>query len=175
MQKHNLDLSRDRIPISPAAHYSCGGIKINQKGETSIKNLLAYGEVAYTGVHGANRLASNSLLEAMVFSEQIKSVLESTSRKIRTIRTKHEKINASISTNTIRRKLRQLNWQYMGLVRRRQSLKKLIFEIDLLSQEIQRHSWSPKRIETENMLLVSRHLALAAYKRHRSLGTHYVI
>ena len=66
--KYDVDITEDLIPVSPAAHYICGGIKTNEYGETTVANLLAFGECTCTGVHGANRLASNSLLESVVFS-----------------------------------------------------------------------------------------------------------
>ncbi len=117
--KYDLDLTKDLIPISPAAHYSCGGIKVNLKGETGIKNLFAFGEVACTGVHGANRLASNSLLEALVFSEQIlKNVPKKTLTKIPTF-SNPKFTNLSIAQKKklekIKKEIQQIMWDKVGI------------------------------------------------------------
>ena len=77
LKKYRYDLTKDSVPITPAAHYQCGGVVTDLNGKTSIKNLFAVGEVARTGVHGANRLASNSLLEAVVFGRRIGSYIVS--------------------------------------------------------------------------------------------------
>lgn len=176
LKSYGLDLSRDLIPVSPAAHFICGGIDVNSKGDTGIKNLYAFGETACTGVHGANRLASNSLLEALVFSDRILSakpvkkkppefVLPEFSATTGAQRKKIQKF---------REKFRQIMWDQVGIIRNAKKLKKTIGEIKSIKKAISNIGASSlELLELKNMLQAGELIAKSALKRKQSLGCHY--
>lgn len=184
---YGLNLTQDKIPISPAAHYICGGLQINRHGETCIKNVYAFGEVSWTGVHGANRLASNSLLEALVYSSQISQDIQ---KKI----SKHPKNKKSklqkkpiykqnsphenkFITQT-KSKLKHIMWDYIGIVRTQEKLTQGLSKIHQLQEHT--NSKFPINITNEkintlrNILTAAEAITQAALKRKESLGAHYI-
>lgn len=178
LSTYGLKMEKNLIPISPAAHYSCGGIKVNLKGETGIKNLYAFGEVAGTGVHGANRLASNSLLEALVFSDRIlknakhtnkKTSPNFTTTKFQILSPKNKQILARLKKN-----IQQTMWQNVGIVR---SKKSLLQAIQSLKKMASSSKPLPKNndatIELRNMTKAAQLITKAAVMRKKSLGCHY--
>lgn len=180
LQGYNLDLAKDKIPVTPAAHYECGGIKTDLQGKTGIKNLFAFGEVTCTGVHGANRLASNSLLEALVFSNQIEKLLNSTKTKAPTEYKKENLLATSSKESQIAKKLKlkikNLMWEYAGIIRLAQEIKnKAIPKITAINDELNKIKGTNVHIaEAKNMSLVSMAILKAALKRKKSLGCHFV-
>ncbi len=170
LQKRGFDLSRDLIPVTPAAHFMCGGIVTDLYGRTSVKNLFAYGEVAATGVHGANRLASNSLLEGFVFSSQIKYCIGEVPKQARVLPVKKIIQKEMQENDGIQKQLKEIMWNYVGIER---SEKKLTFAIKKLIAINQKLQDCPVT-ETKNMAQVSLLIAQAAYKRKKTLGSHYM-
>lgn len=180
LEELHYHMEKDLIPITPAAHYICGGIITNLHGQTGIKNLFAFGEVAATGVHGANRLASNSLLEALVFSNQIIQRL-----KIRNthpkLKLKSQKIISLSNPQTklakkLRKEIQETMWKYAGIVRNLKLIKKEgIPKIKLIQNELAKIKGLNQQIaEVKNMAQVSLLILQAAYKRKKSLGCHFV-
>lgn len=177
---YGLDLTKDLIPISPAAHYACGGIKVNLKGKTGIRNLYAFGEVTCTGVHGANRLASNSLLEALVFSTQI---LEKAQKKIHPLSPpRFSKPPLIPSTpvlnqklNLIKKTLREIMWQKVGIVRNQRNLKDALAQLKKIEKTLPQKGINEKINEVRNMLIAAKLVTEAAFKRKKNLGGHYLI
>jgi L-aspartate oxidase len=182
-----IDVSKDMIPVSPAAHYSCGGIKTDEWGRTSIHHLYAAGECASTGLHGANRLASNSLLEAMVFAHR--AFLHSTSGElIKTNKIAFDAIpdwNAAgtsapkemiLITQSLK-ELKLLMSDYVGIVRNNERLKRANKRLDLLHEETEqlyeRTELSPQLCELRNMITVAYLVVKSAELRHESRGLHY--
>ncbi|MDY6834424.1 MAG: L-aspartate oxidase [Chloroflexota bacterium] len=178
--EHGLDITRGLIPVAPAAHYMMGGVRTNTWGETNIKGLYAAGEVACTGVHGANRLASNSMLEVVVFSKRI---IERTSQEYigpaQTELTKVEEIHhvptrgatrsaAPISLSA----LQNMMWENVGIVRSEETLKEAA---DVLSMWQQGIGPSSDRLsyELSNLTLVARLITEAALIRKESRGAHF--
>lgn len=179
-----IDVSKDLIPVAPAAHYSCGGIKTDEWGRTSIKNLYATGECASTGLHGSNRLASNSLLEAMVFSHRS---MEKASVEINAIPFK-EAIPDWNAAGTIAPKemilitqslkeLKLIMSDYVGIVRNNERLRRANKRLDLLHEETellyQKTEVSPQLCELRNMITVSFLIVKSAELRKESRGLHY--
>ena len=176
---HGLDITKGLIPVAPAAHYFMGGIKVNIWGETNIAGLFAAGETACTGVHGANRLASNSLLEVVVFSKRI---IERTREMTGTIPTpvtgqtncyhleQRKKLKTASKLNLIN--LQSLLWDKVGIVRSGEGLSKaadiLVTWHGLLLQPTDRPSY-----ELNNMVLNARLMAEAALLREESRGAHF--
>lgn len=179
LKKFKLDLAKDLISISPAAHYLCGGIQVNLKGETDIKNLFAFGEVAYTGVHGANRLASNSLLEAVVFAREITKQIIITEKINNYIhKTKNIKLLNPTPTEKkliqkVRNILKKTMWDFVGVIRTKQELEKAIAVIEILQSKVDTCKNSILKIETANMLLTAQIITKEALQRSTSLGCHY--
>jgi len=163
-----FDLSTDLIPITPAAHFLCGGVVTDLCGRTSIKNLFAYGEVAATGVHGANRLASNSLLEGFVFSGQIKACINELPEAVKPFPTAPITNYQIASDIAIERQLKEIMWQCVGIER---SSKTIAYAIKTLTEL---EGETRGSIITKNMLETALLISKAAYKRKESLGTHWI-
>jgi L-aspartate oxidase len=179
-----IDVSKDMIPVAPAAHYSCGGIETDQWGQTSILNLFACGECASTGLHGANRLASNSLLEAMVFAHRC--YLEGL-RRISGLAFRQD-VPAWNATGTAEPKemilitqslkeLRQVMSDYVGIVRTNVRLERAMKRLDLLHDETESlydaSTISPQLLELRNMITVGYLIVKCAQFRKESRGLHY--
>lgn len=179
-----IDITQNMIPVAPAAHYSCGGIKTDEWGRTSIKNLYACGECSSTGLHGANRLASNSLLEAMVFAHRC---FMDVSEKIGQLNFKTEvpDWNAQgtsdpremILITQTQKELQQVMSDYVGIVRNSVRLQRAIRRLDLLWEETealyQRASLSPQLLEIRNLITVGYLIVKGATFRKESRGLHY--
>ncbi|CAN5271371.1 L-aspartate oxidase [soil metagenome] len=179
-----IDPIKQMIPVAPAAHYSCGGVKTDEYGRTSIKNLYACGECASTGLHGANRLASNSLLEAMVFAHRCYT---DAVQKINSLSfnenipdwdaagTKDPKEMILITQSL--KELQLLMSDYVGIVRTNVRLQRAMKRLDLLHEETealyQTTTVSPQLCEVRNLITVGFLIVKAAQLRHESRGLHY--
>lgn len=183
--KYGYDLSKDLIPVTPAAHYICGGIETDLHGKTAINSLYAFGEVTCTGVHGANRLASNSLLEALVFSNQIIKNLPTNlsvktsaekSVKIPTPKILSEKDPKTKIAKSLRTQIQKLMWNYAGVIRDREKIQKeAIPQLKEIITQLEKISGTnPTIAETHNMATVGLLILEAANKRKTSLGCHYI-
>lgn len=179
-----IDVTKDMIPVAPAAHYSCGGIKTDEWGRSSINNLYACGECASTGLHGANRLASNSLLEAMVFAHRcfldaiahfdlIKDLPDIPDWNAEGTSEPKEMI---LITQSLK-ELQQVMSDYVGIVRNTVRLQRAMKRIDLLFEETeqlyQSTFVSPQLLELRNMITVGYLITKGATFRKESRGLHY--
>ncbi|MFH1533382.1 MAG: L-aspartate oxidase [Nitrospirota bacterium] len=180
LKSYKIDMARDPIPVTPAAHYLCGGIKTDLSGRTKIKNLFAFGEVTKTGVHGANRLASNSLLEALVFSNQIVKKLKP-SKKLKIITVDRPQLLPKTSketflAKTLRKEIKKIMWKYAGIVRDRKLIKKEAIPAlkEIISQLNRVRETNQTIAETSNMANTGLLILKAASKRRRTLGCHFV-
>jgi L-aspartate oxidase len=182
--RFDIDITEDLIPVSPAAHYIMGGVRTNLDGETNLKGLFAAGEVACTGVHGANRLASNSLLEGLVYGARTgKKALRYAGRiktgdlpKSRAMKLKNELSSEKIRNFDIekaRSLLRRVMWSKTGIIRCKKSLdaaKKRLREWDFL---MNLHSSDKRVLELKNMLTIANLITDSALLREGSVGAHY--
>jgi len=178
-----IDITKEWIPVVPAAHYSCGGVMTNLEGQTDLAHLYAIGETAYTGLHGANRLASNSLLECLVFGDAVaKHILQS---KVDTtsfdlphwdesrVTDADEEILITHTWNELRRFM----WNYVGIVRTNKRLSRALHRIHMLRDEV--HEFytnfkvSHNLIELRNLLQVAELIVESAIARHESRGLHF--
>jgi L-aspartate oxidase len=183
-----IDITKDMIPVAPAAHYSCGGIKTDEQAQTSIKNLYAAGECASTGLHGANRLASNSLLEAMVFAHRaFKHSVSSINFNIappsadglipdwKTDGTTSPKEMILITQSV--KELKLLMSDYVGIVRNNERLHRAMRRLDLLFEETEelykKTIVSPQLCELRNMITVAYVIVKSAEFRQESRGLHF--
>jgi len=187
-KRYGVDITREPIPVVPAAHYMCGGVEVNIWGETSINGLLALGETACTGLHGANRLASNSLLEAVVFAHRgAKRVQMNWEKRVRLperdiqdwragkARSIEENVLISHNWDQIRR----LMWNYVGIVRREKRLDLIRRRMIPVLQEIREHFYdfhlTPDLVELRNIAVVSELIIRSAGLRKESRGLHYIV
>ena len=179
-----IDVSKNMIPVAPAAHYSCGGIKTDEWGHSSITNLYACGECSSTGLHGANRLASNSLLEAMVFAhrcyidavnrvDSLKKMPEIPDWNAQGTSDPKEMI---LITQSLK-ELQQVMSDYVGIVRNNVRLQRAMKRIDLLFDETeglyQTTTVSLPLLELRNMITVGYLITKGAAFRKESRGLHY--
>jgi len=185
---HGYYLTHDRIPVTPAAHYQCGGVVTDLDGKTSVKNLFAVGEVARTGVHGANRLASNSLLEGVVWGRRagnnIKKIRNS-KFEIRNKKFKYSKILIKLNKNNkkilnkIKSDIQKTMWEKVGIVRRKNEMLEALkifknYKIQLGKIKA-KDGVSLQLIEASNLTEVALAITQAALNRPKSLGAHYLV
>jgi L-aspartate oxidase len=182
-----FDIATQPVPVVPAAHYQCGGLVTDLDGQTSIGRLYAAGEVACTGLHGANRLASNSLLEALVFGHRAARHMIELLRADRTPPPPHppwEFGAATVSTEHVVvsqdwDEIRRFMWNYVGIVRSNQRLERAAKRISLLQDEIQSYYWnvlpSSDLIELRNIATVAELIIACASLRRESRGLHTTI
>ncbi len=179
-----IDITKQMIPVAPAAHYSCGGIKTDEWGRSSVRNLYACGECASTGLHGANRLASNSLLEAMVFAhrcyvdaaEKIISISFNDNIPDWNARGTTEPKEMILITQSLK-ELQLVMSDYVGIVRNNVRLQRAMRRLDLLWEETEQlyesSSVSPQLLELRNMITVGYLIVKGAGFRKESRGLHY--
>jgi L-aspartate oxidase len=180
--QYNVDITKEFVPVSPAAHYFMGGVKTDTEGATSVKGLYAAGEVACTRVHGANRLASNSLLEGLVFGARAgraalkysSEVQKSRSLKIKSSILPSELPNFRTSElEEIRATMRRLMWERVGIIRCEESLCEARDKLERWSFILNKTFLIRRELELKNMLTVSKLITEAAILRKGSVGAHY--
>uniref|UniRef100_A0A7N0T262 L-aspartate oxidase n=1 Tax=Kalanchoe fedtschenkoi TaxID=63787 RepID=A0A7N0T262_KALFE len=197
--RHGLDITRQPIPVVPAAHYMCGGVRAGLQGETNIRGLYVAGEVACTGLHGANRLASNSLLEALVFARRAvqpsidhknSSSLDLSDSGLWGRPVVPKTLNSSVmqqlldGTRKARKDLQSIMWTYVGIVRsttRLLTAERMISELETDWENfLFRQGWEPTMVgleacEMRNLFCCSKLVVSSALARHESRGLHYTI
>jgi L-aspartate oxidase len=181
-----IDITRDRIPVVPAAHYTCGGVMTDKAAHTDIPGLYAIGETAYTGLHGANRMASNSLLECLVFGQIAAQDIEKQIAEIEPVDEIKPWDESRVSDSDERvvvshnwDELRRFMWDYVGIVRSNKRLERAKRRVNLLRHEIDEY-YSNFRVnndllELRNLVEVSDLIIRSAQLRKESRGLHYTI
>lgn len=181
--EYGIDISKDMIPVVPAAHYFCGGVAVDENGKTTIKNLYAIGENSCTGLHGANRLASNSLLEGLVYAHRAYTDSVSlVNKKYAEYNAKPMNNSQSLSSESTVfvqdwNEIRRFTWNYLGISRSDERLLKAEKRINLLEEEIDEYFWSSPftvdRIEVRNIAFISEMIVRSACLRKESRGLHF--
>lgn len=197
--RHGLDITSDPIPVVPAAHYMCGGVRAGLHGETNIRGLYVAGEVACTGLHGANRLASNSLLEALVFAQRAVqpsiehmedshldlSALDSWDRPVVPVSFGNSVLEEITQrTRDVREELQSIMWDYVGILRSTSRLKMAERRIGELEAEWEEYlfqkGWEVSMVgleagEMRNLFCCAKLVVSSALSRHESRGLHFTI
>jgi L-aspartate oxidase len=180
--KLGINISKEPIPVVPAAHYTCGGVMADLSARTDIENLYAVGETAYTGLHGANRLASNSLLECLVFADAAAQDILGKSPRLQPSLPAWDESRVTdadeqivISHNWA--ELRHFMWDYVGIVRTNKRLQRAQHRIQLLQDEINEYYTnfhiSPDLLELRNLVMNAELIVQSALLRHESRGLHF--
>ncbi len=177
-----IDITTSPIPVVPAAHYTCGGIMVDAKGQTDITNLYAIGETTCTGLHGANRLASNSLLECLVFGRiAAQEILAAKKQMLPTLpywdESRVTDADEEVLITHTWNELRRFMWNYVGIVRTDKRLSRAMHRIHMLRDEVHEFYSNFKvtnnLIELRNLLQVAELIVQSAMERHESRGLHY--
>lgn len=182
--EYGIDITRDPIPVVPAAHYTCGGVLVNRYGQTDLNHLYAIGETTFTGLHGANRIASNSLLECVVYArsaaEHIAEHIDAISAPSTAPSWDESRVTDSDEDVIISHnwdELRRFMWDYVGIVRTRKRLERATHRIKLLQKEIAEYYSNYKIgndwIELRNLSMVAELIIRCAMERKESRGLHF--
>ncbi len=182
----DIDITTQPIPVVPAAHYTCGGVMVDIDGRTDIENLYAVGEVAYSGLHGANRMASNSLLECLVFSEAAAQNIANEIKPVKSLpmpeRWDESQVTDSDEDIVVAHnwdELRRFMWDYVGIVRTNKRLERALHRADLLKSEINEYygnyKVSPDLLELRNLVVVADLIIRSALARKESRGLHFTL
>lgn len=179
--KFGIDIAIDPIPVRPGAHYMIGGVVVDADGRTTIPGLWAAGEVTSSGLHGANRLASNSLLEGLVFGEragkgasQVAQAMPQTYQALPLVNPISAAVTEPLDITDILNSLRSLMWRAVGVTRNREGLTEALDSIQRWSRYVERHQFrGPEGWELQNLLIVAHLVILAALRREESRGVHF--
>jgi L-aspartate oxidase len=172
--KYDVDITKDLIPVCPAAHYMMGGVSTGPWGETDIPGLFAAGETACTGIHGANRLASNSLLEGLVFGARAgRAAQKDPVQPVEPVHREFPALHTIAAHDEIRGAMRKLMWERVGIIRCRASLDEARKKLGEWSYVLDKAFIARREIELKNMLQVAVLITLAAGERGRSVGAHF--
>ena len=186
LKEFGIDITTDLIPVVPAAHYTCGGVKVDLHGQTDVENLYAIGETSFTGLHGANRMASNSLLECFVFAMSAAKNMQAQLALVpelptcptwdeSQVRDPDEDVVILHNWDELRRFL----WDYVGIVRTNKRLQRALRRVELLQAEIQEYysnyKVSSNLVEMRNLVLVGELIIRSALARKESRGLHYTL
>jgi L-aspartate oxidase len=170
-EKFDLNIARDPLPVSPASHYIMGGVRTDLRGRTTLPGLYAAGEVACTGVHGANRLASNSLLEGLVFGARAgeAAVKDGFGFQVSSFTSQPETLNLKPETQistAVRKRVKRLMWERVGILRDRESLNRALKELETIAA-------GNLSASSRNFVVLAQLIAQAAMWREESRGGHY--
>ncbi|MHA5057460.1 L-aspartate oxidase [Acinetobacter schindleri] len=181
-----IDITKEMIPVVPAAHYTCGGVVVDENSQTDVAGLYAIGETSYTGLHGANRMASNSLLECFVYGMSAAKHIQENFKADQSVpevpawddsQVTNPDEDVVILQNWD--ELRQTMWNYVGIVRTTKRLERALHRIEMLKKEIteyyQDYQVSKNLIELRNLVLVSEMIVRCAMQRKESRGLHYTL
>ncbi|MBS0149443.1 MAG: L-aspartate oxidase [Nitrospira sp.] len=178
--RHDIDITEEWIPVSPSAHYMMGGVTTDVNGATTLPGLFAAGEVACSGVHGANRLASNSLLEGLVFGRRagVAAIASAAHGSVSSVIESREPLprghgDRLEDAEKVRNSLRRIMWGQVGLIRSRESLVRATAQLVRWERMVSRSFSSRADLEVKNMVQVAHCVAEAALWRENSVGAHY--
>jgi L-aspartate oxidase len=181
-----IDITRDPIPVVPAAHYTCGGVITGLDGQTDVPGLYAIGETSFTGLHGANRMASNSLLECFVFgraaSDHISTNMDQVAAPEAVPEWDESKVTEADEDVVIAHnwdELRRFMWDYVGIVRTVKRLQRASHRVDVLKKEIaefySNYQISNDLLELRNLVVIAELIIRSALERKESRGLHYML